>query len=312
MTTTNAINIGTGNAGEVLTSNGAGVAPTFQTGGGGGGGITTIACDSGTATGSTITFAGESTNLFSAVSSFVNLSFFDAHHNTAFGQNALRLVNTGAQNIAIGSNSGSSITLGSNNISFGQFAGSTLVDGNSNINIGASTGGNVSSGINNINLGDQSGSSNDTNDSYNINIGSLGQTGENHTIRLGESGTYTQTFIQGIFGVTVTGSAVLIDSNGKMGTVVSSIRYKEDIIDLKDYPRSILDLRPVSFKYKNRKDETVNFGLIAEEVEKNFPELVLRDKEGTISSVKYHELPALLLLEIQKLQKRIEALEKGR
>src|SRR5208337_453528 len=107
--------------------------------------------------------------------------------------------------------------------------------------------------------------------------------------------------------VTVSGSAVLITSGGRLGDIVSSERFKKEIQAIP--PNNFLDLQPVTFKYKKDTEDRFHFGLIAEEVEKVFPELVLYDKEKKPYSVMYHEMPVLLLAEIQKLRKEIDELK---
>jgi len=142
-----------------------------------------------------------------------------------------------------------------------------------------------------------------TTGNYNIDIGNGGVAAEGNTIRMGD-GNQTRTFISGIRGVTTgsaTGIAVLIDANGQLGTVSSSIRYKEDIRNLGEVSSRIFDLRPVSFRYKTQ-TEKVHYGLIAEEVDQVLPELAVRDKNGVIETVAYHELPPLILAEVQKQQ----------
>ena len=74
-----------------------------------------------------------------------------------------------------------------------------------------------------------------------------------------------------------------------------------------NYSSAILSLRPTVFNYKGSTETTG--GLIAEEVQEIMPDLIVYDKEGDPQTVKYHELPALLLNELQKALKRIEALE---
>ncbi len=112
----------------------------------------------------------------------------------------------------------------------------------------------------------------------------------------------------GIHGATVTGSAVLVSTTGQLGDIVSSIKVKENIEDISKTKQSILDCRPVSFNYKSDDQKTKCFGMIAEEVEKVFPDLVLY-KDGEPYSIKYHEMPALLLNEIQNLKKEIAELK---
>lgn len=133
---------------------------------------------------------------------------------------------------------------------------------------------------------------------------------ESNVTRLGNSST-TSTFVTGINGTTVTGSAVLCATNGLLGTVVSSERYKENISPITNETSAVLDLTPVKFNYKNDEKKDVQYGLIAEEVDKVFPYLCLYDKEGKPESVKYYELATLLLKEIQNLRSRVHELEKN-
>ena len=105
------------------------------------------------------------------------------------------------------------------------------------------------------------------------------------------------------------GSAVLCSALGELGTVVSSIKYKENIEDFKENI-SILNLRPVEFNYKKDKEKQKQYGLIAEEVHHNFPYLCLYNEKNEPESVKYHELPIFLLNEIKKLKLEIENLKK--
>jgi hypothetical protein len=99
---------------------------------------------------------------------------------------------------------------------------------------------------------------------------------------------------------------VLIDSNGQLGTVSSSRRYKEDIHDMGVATDGLLRLRPVTFRYKKPyADGTkpIQYGLIAEEVEEVYPDLVVRGKDGQVETVQYYKLDAMLLNEVQKLAK---------
>ena len=140
---------------------------------------------------------------------------------------------------------------------------------------------------------------------------------ESNTIRIGDFSTtggnaneQTATFIARIKGVNIgTGSEVVINASGQLGTVSSSARYKEDIQNLGDVSSAIFDLRPVQFRYKQPAPDgtkPVQFGLIGEEVEKVIPELVTYGKAGEVESVQYHELPALLLNELQKQHRHIQ------
>ncbi len=103
--------------------------------------------------------------------------------------------------------------------------------------------------------------------------------------------------------------AVLIDSNGQLGTINSSRRFKEEIRDMGDATERLLELRPVTFRYKpevQSGERPVEYGLIAEEVAEVFPDLVIYDEEGLPFTVKYHLLSSMLLNELKKLRERCE------
>jgi len=93
---------------------------------------------------------------------------------------------------------------------------------------------------------------------------------------------------------------VLIDSTGHLGVQVSSARYKRDIHDVGDSSDGLLKLRPVSYRYKQDPTGSMQYGLIAEDVEQVYPELVTHTEDGKIQGVRYDLLPALLINEIQK------------
>jgi hypothetical protein len=124
---------------------------------------------------------------------------------------------------------------------------------------------------------------------------------------------HTKTFIAGIRGITTgvaDGVGVVIDSAGQLGTVSSSRRYKQDIVDMAAQSEGVFQLRPVTFHYKPeyaKGGSPLQYGLIAEEVEKIFPELVQYDN-GQVNGVKYHELPIMLLNEVQKQRATINDL----
>jgi hypothetical protein len=199
---------------------------------------------------------------------------------------------------------------GANNIMLGNNAFQTTTGSIQCIGIGTGVLSSITQGVSNIAIGQASGSSYSSIESNNLLINSAGQTGESNVIRIADSlspiGTATACYIGGIDGVTVTGSAVLCSSNGQLGDVVSSKKFKENIEPITD--SSILNLNPVKFNYISDKNKTTCYGMIAEEVEPLFPDLVLY-KDGVPYSLKYHEMPALLLNEIQKLNARLVALE---
>jgi hypothetical protein len=98
-----------------------------------------------------------------------------------------------------------------------------------------------------------------------------------------------------------------VDANGQLGTISSSRRFKQDVADMGDASSNLMELRPVTFHYKTHPDGPLQFGLIAEEVEKVMPELVVMDATGQPETVAYHELPAMLLNELQRQRATIQA-----
>jgi hypothetical protein len=211
----------------------------------------------------------------------------------ALGFDALQNCN-GTSNVGIGYHSGQLLTTGTNNLCIGTLSLNAVLTGSSNVAIGASAGANYTGA-----------------ESSNILLGQnvTGTAGESGVIRIG-TGTQTTCFIAGINGVTVTGTAVLCATNGQLGTIVSSERYKENIVSLDKFSSKLLECKPVSFNYKFDETKGVHFGLIAEEVHKILPELVILNGKGEPESVAYHEMPAMLLNEIIKLRARVEELER--
>jgi hypothetical protein len=212
--------------------------------------------------------------------------------NTAFGVNALRNNLDGTNNTATGVASMNSNLAGHNNTAYGYQALTSVTTGDNNIGIGSGGGSALTTGNNNI------------------DFGNTGLPDDFNTIRIG-SGSQTKTFIAAIRGTT-TGIAnaipVLIDSNWQLGTVSSSIRFKEDVRDMAETSTRLMQLRPVTFRYKTHRGQSgaTQFGLIAEEVEDVMPELVARSADGEVETVMYHELPAMLLNELQKDRRTIE------
>jgi hypothetical protein len=144
----------------------------------------------------------------------------------------------------------------------------------------------------------------------NIDIGSnvLGVAGESNTIRIGNT-DIMDTFISGISGTTVTGgAAVFVDANGQLGTLTSSKRFKKAIEPMDNASEAILALKPVTFHYEHDVDsaDTPQFGLVAEDVEKINPDLVVRDKQGRPYTVRYEAVNAMLLNEFLKEHRKNE------
>ncbi len=226
-------------------------------------------------------------------------------NNTAAGYHALRINNDGTHNTAIGSLAMEGNNTGRENTASGTFALLSNIAGNRNTANGSAALYNAM-GSRNVGLGYYAGF-NITSGSDNIIIGSgqKAKPADNRVIRIG-SNAQKKTFIGGINGVT-TGMAnavpVVIDSNGQLGTISSSRRFKADIQLMGSASDRLLDLRPVTFHYKQPFEDgstPVQFGLIAEEVAEVFPELVVRDASGNVETVSYHLLSSLLVNELQK------------
>jgi hypothetical protein len=246
--------------------------------------------------------------------------------NTAMGVNAL-FSNTAGGNTAIGANALRQNTTGFQNTSVGNNALTTNTDGTFNTAIGASaltanTGegntacGNVAlffnTGSNNTALGNGAGT-NLTFGDNNIDIGYIvgGVAGESNTIRIGNS-DITNTFISGISGTNSPGGvAVFCNSDGKLGVISSSARFKDEIKPMGKASEAILALKPVTFRYKKEIDPQgiPAFGLIAEEVEKVNPDLIIRDREGKPQTVRYEQINAMLLNEFLKEHQTVQELK---
>jgi len=131
-------------------------------------------------------------------------------------------------------------------------------------------------------------------------------------IRIGKQGTQTGTFIAGIRGATVaSGVGVIVGTNGQLGTVVSSARFKNEIKPMDKASEAILALKPVTFRYRKELDPEgiPQFGLVAEQVEKVNPDLVARDEHGKVYTVRYEAVNAMLLNEFLKEHQKVQRLE---
>jgi len=214
--------------------------------------------------------------------------------NTAVGFQAYRNGTSGQANVAMGAIAlGSLNTFSSGNVALGSQALIGLTSGDNNIGVGGNAGGSLSTGSNNIYIGADAGAASE------INV-----------IRIGGNGLQSSTFIQGIAGATsASGVAVLVGAGGKLGTTTSSRRYKQDIADLGAESDVLMKLRPVAFYYKPELDETHTrqYGLVAEEVAEIAPNLVVFDDKGKPQTVRYHFVNAMLLNEVQRQRRLIEA-----
>jgi hypothetical protein len=233
-----------------------------------------------------------------AVGAFAMFSNENGASNSAVGSEALILNTTGDRNTAIGFQALSRNTIGAFNTATGVEALSFNTTGNFNIALGVGAGSNVTTANNVI------------------------------CINSGGSNLSDTTWINNIFGVTTqTGTTVpvIVSDQGQLGTVASAERFKKNIAAMDGTSENILSLRPVTFHYKSDAKQTPQFGLIAEEVAKVNPALVLHDKDGKPYTVRYDAVNVMLLNEflkehrknaeqeatIARQQQQIEALTAG-
>jgi hypothetical protein len=192
--------------------------------------------------------------------------------NTASGYEALPFSTGATGNTANGFEALLSVTSGNYNVGVGFGSGSGIITGNNNIDIG--------------------------------NTGSNSDTG---LTRIGTAGSTFGTYIAGITGTLVTGSAVYVNSSGQLGVTSSSARYKTAIQPMGEATRGLERLRPVTFRYKADATRVRQYGLIAEEVATVYPELVIRNEKGAIQGLRYEELAPMLLNELQQQQRALAA-----
>jgi Chaperone of endosialidase len=210
-------------------------------------------------------------------------------NNTATGYQSLYHNSTGSNNTASGYEALFQSTTGFDNTAAGAGALQYVTTGNNNIAVGYQAGYHLTTGINNI------------------EIGNKGLASDYNMIRIGVEGLQAKTFIAGIYKTSVSGSAVMVNSSGQLGVVVSSERFKTDVAPMGSHTAKLQALRPVKFHLKSDPNGVLQYGLIAEEVAKVYPELVVRDERGRIDGVRYDELAPMLLNEMQEQQKMLAA-----
>lgn len=222
------------------------------------------------------------------------------NNNTFTGLDAGFYNSTGGANTFMGFYSGNENSTGSFNTFYGSWTGYHN-SGSNNLFVGTNAGYNNTSGNNNI---------------YIDNQGPMSGT-ENNTIRIGTQGSgqgqQTAAYVAGIYGVNNSGIPVFIDSNGQLGTSGSSLRFKDNVLDMGASSSKLFQLRPVTFFYKPQYDDgshSLQYGLIAEEVAKVYPEMVAYDKDGQPYTVKYQLLAPMLLNELQKQHGIVTAQQK--
>jgi len=219
-------------------------------------------------------YTNTSGTLNNSVGNFSLFANTTGNNNSAVGYGALYRNTTGSNNNAQGFYALQNNTSGSNNIAVGQYAGTSLTTGNSN-----------------------------------IDIGNYGVAGESGVIRIGSSATHVATYMAGVSNSTITGAAVYVSSSGRLGVLASSERYKTAVAPMGARSDNLVQLRPVTFHLKSEPQGPLQYGLIAEEVAKIYPELVIRDDNGKIQGVRYDELAPMLLNEVQ--QQKAQLNEQG-
>jgi hypothetical protein len=229
--------------------------------------------------------------------------------NVAVGRDALSANTTGFANTAIGVRALEAAN-GSENVAIGNLALS-VATGTANVAVGSAALLNTQ-GNENIAIGHFAGLVHGVGDS-NIYIGNRGVSNESKTIRIGPltPGDFGyRTFIDGVFTLPAGGAGVYVHSNGQIGTIASSRRFKENIADMGAESAALMRLRPVTFHYRaadKAQPRRLQYGLIAEEVADVYPELVMHSADGRVETVMYQFLPPMLLNEYQKQQRTIDA-----
>ena len=218
----------------------------------------------------------------------------DGIANTATGFSALNFNTTGSYNTANGDDALYNNTGGSFNTADGRDALFNNKTGSNNTGLGFGAGINLTTGDNNI------------------DIGNAGVAAEANTIRIGTQRTQTNAYIAGIYNATVArGLGVVVDSTGHLGTKGSSARFKQHIKPMDKASEAIHALKPVTFRYKQELDPEgiPQFGLVAEDVEKVNPDLVARDDQGKVYTVRYEAVNAMLLNEFLKEHRTVQELK---
>jgi hypothetical protein len=272
-----------------------------------------------TATGAGALLSNTTGGLNTGNGAFALFSNTEGSDNTAIGERALFSNTTGEHNTASGLQALLNNTTGNDNTATGvnALASNTVGDHNAATGFGALQ--NNTAGASNTAAGENALESNTTG-SFNTAIGLLAgasQTTGSGNVYVGAgmngvAGESDACYIRGIFGQTsASGIPVLINANSKLGTTTSSKRFKEDIKPMDKASEPLFTLKPVTFRYKKEIDAagTNQLGLVAEDVEKVNPDLVVRDEEGKPYTVRYDQVNAMLLNEFLKAHRRAQDLE---
>ena len=252
------------------------------------------------------------TGSFNTAAGAGTLLFTTGEQNTAVGAAALLYNGPGIENTAVGTAALVNNLDGISNTALGVNALFTNIGGSGNTAIGISALSDNTTGSHNTAIGNGA-LRNNFAGSFNIALGAdagSGVTSANNVICIGADGANVSNscYIQNIYGASVdpTNSLVGVDASGKLGTTTSARRFKRDIQPMENASEAILALKPVSFHYKGDVKNTPCFGLVAEDVEKVNPHLIVRDKNGEPLSVRYDQINAMLLNEFLKEHRKNE------
>jgi hypothetical protein len=228
--------------------------------------------------------------------------------NAGFGYYVLNGITSGQHNVGVGSQALGYNTSGNGNVGVGFVALGSNTGGSANVAIGFDALANLTSGQNNVALGMNAGVGITTGDN-NIYIGNNGSDGDSDVIRIGTPGTHQSASIAGIYNHATTGVPVYVVSSGQLGTLTSSAKFKQHIESMGDASDVLLALKPVTYQYKPEIDPEgiPQFGLVAEDVEKVNPDLVVHDAEHGIYTVRYQAVDAMLLNEFLKEHRKVAA-----
>jgi len=218
-------------------------------------------------------------HLNTAVGNSALSSSTESFENTATGDHALPFNTTGNYNTATGYNALFSNETGDRNTAIGVNA-LYRNTGPGNVALGVSAGVLLTTGSGNVCLG----------------ASVHGVAGESNTTR-----------IKNVYSSVASDRAVYVTADNKIGTLVSSRRFKEEIKPMEKVSEAILALKPVTFRYKKEIESngSIMFGLIAEDVEKADPDLVTRDEKGQAETVRYEAVNAMLLNEFLKEHRKL-------
>jgi hypothetical protein len=222
-----------------------------------------------------------------AVGSLAMLANTDGSFNTSLGDNVLRSNITGAHNTAVGASALFTTTASDANTAVGDFALFSLDGGSNNLAFGRNAGWLLESGDGNLYIGADAGITNESNHTYIANINATSVSG---------GGTDT----------------VTVDlTTGLLGHLSSSRRYKEDIKSMDSASEKLYRLKPVTFRYKKEINarQSLEYGLVAEDVADVDPDLAIRNKDGEIENVRYTAVNAMLLNEFLKEHSKVQEQE---